>query len=438
MCEMIESIPLVPYPASFPADFLEGSAKVPVISSARCLCPEADLLSAYVAKMRSKLKLIDDMAASKKSDSIRFKYQRQSIGGYSSPLSKALESSLQQSVEVLTYASSLKQKIHRPFLELQSVVTQLPPLTDVEDIVIQSRKDFEQAEAEYQEHRTHNAILLTVSSLQQELHGVSRDIESFLDKYMSTVGAMTTTGDHKQQSFGEDDVRQLLSCLTKVFAKCGEEPVVISEEDRDILRLLFLEPLLVHWQSTLRKPKSAVVGSNPSSKLTGETLTAVFLKRTVTEMESIVLRFHQLLIEISLQSPSASTKSSSHSSGRSPAAVPPFSPRAEPSTFALVDTWFSQIPLEELLTLHHRLNATHSALATQTNSPAFEEAVQRLQSLRSISRQQLLLCQQSSQRYRQAVNVHIAASAKVRQFVETFTVMAEEELQLPVVFEETA
>jgi hypothetical protein len=306
MCEMIESIPLVPYPASFPADFLEGSAKVPVISSARCLCPEADLLSAYVAKMRSKLKLIDDMAASKKSDSIRFKYQRQSIGGYSSPLSsklragqvydcslvrdeckqffsalEALESSLQQSVEVLTYASSLKQKIHRPFLELQSVVTQLPPLTDVEDNVIQSRKDFEQAEAEYQEHRTHNAILLNVSSLQQELHGVSRDIESFLDKYMSTVGAMTTTGDHKQQSFGEDDVRQLLSCLTKVFAKCGEEPVVISEEDRDILRLLFLEPLLVHWQSTLRKPKSAVVGSNPSSKLTGETLTAVFLKRYV-------------------------------------------------------------------------------------------------------------------------------------------------------------
>ena len=64
MCEMIESIPLVPYPASFPADFLEGAAKVSVISSARCLCPEADLISAYVAKMRSKLKLIDDMAAS--------------------------------------------------------------------------------------------------------------------------------------------------------------------------------------------------------------------------------------------------------------------------------------------------------------------------------------------------------------------------------------
>lgn len=306
MCEMIESIPLVPYPASFPADFLEGAAKVSVISSARCLCPEADLLSAYVAKMRSKLKLIDDMAASKKSDSIRFKYQRQSIGGFSSPFSsklragqvydcslvrdeckqffsalEALESSLQQSVEVLTYASSLKQKIHRPFLELQTVVTQLPPLAEVEDNVIQSRKEFERAETEYQEHRTHNAILLNVSSLQQELQGVSRDIESFLDKYMSTVGAITTTGGHKQPSFGEDDVRQLLSCLTKVFAKCGEEPVVISEEDRDILRLLFLEPLLVHWQSTLRKPKSVAVGSNPSSKLTGETLTAVFLKRYV-------------------------------------------------------------------------------------------------------------------------------------------------------------
>ena len=194
---------------------------------------------------------------------------------------EALESSLQQSVEVLTYASSLKQKIHRPFLELQTVVTQLPPLAEVEDNVIQSRKEFERAETEYQELRTHNAILLNVSSLQQELQGVSRDIESFLDKYMSTVGAITTTGGHKQPSFGEDDVRQLLSCLTKVFAKCGEEPVVISEEDRDILRLLFLEPLLVHWQSTLRKPKSVAVGSNPSSKLTGETLTAVFLKRYV-------------------------------------------------------------------------------------------------------------------------------------------------------------
>lgn len=303
MCEMIESIPLVPYPASFPADFLEGATKVSVSSSTRCLCPEADLLSAYVAKMRSKLKLIDDMAASKKSDSIRFKYQRQSMVGVSSPLSsklragqvydcslvrdeckqffsalEALDSSLQQSVEVLTYASSLKQKIHRPFLELQSIATQLPPLADLEDNVIQSRKDFERAEAEYQEHRTHNAVLLNVSSLQQELQSVRRDIESFLDKYMSTVGAAGITN---QQSFGEDDVRQLLSCLTKVFAKCGEEPAVISEEDRDILRLLFLEPLLVQWQSTLRKSKATVVGSNPSSKLTGETLTAVFLKRYV-------------------------------------------------------------------------------------------------------------------------------------------------------------
>lgn len=318
MCEMMESIPLVPYPSSYPVDFIEGLGGLKLamasssLSSVPLLCPDLEILTAYIAKIRSKLKLIEDMAASKKSDNIRFKYK----GGTStasmlakklyveqiydcgfvrseckifSTFLEELETAFHQYSFTMQHLTTIKYKLHRPFLELQSLFSQLPSLVSAEQLVLDTKQDFEQAEVDYQEHRNHNPVLLEVTGLQQELQRVSQDIESFLSSYLSCVSQFASPSSPSPSS--DEDIRQLLACLTKVFTKCAEESTdqpggVMTEEDRDILRLLFLEPLLVHWQRTLRKHNQqqshlAPPSTAAASKLTAETLTAVFLKRYV-------------------------------------------------------------------------------------------------------------------------------------------------------------
>jgi hypothetical protein len=461
LCEMIESIPELPYPIAFPNDFMDatsGKASLPPATGSSPIllqCPDIDLLNAFIAKFRSKLKLTEDMAASKKSENIRFKYQYPVVESTDHTKRlflkqklaineifdcnfvrnetkqclitlEQLETAIQQAHVIFQYLQSFKRRLYRPFIDLQALFTQLPSLVEAKSIVVQAKADFESAELAYQEFRVHDVHLATVTRLKSQLEIICRDIELFVPIYMEQVGfcLISSPDTSTSELLVEEEVRQILSFVSKIFTRSAENtqttntpstqstvvsdvtsklcngqlernlntnhPIsIISDEDRDILRLLFLEPLLVHLQ-TMRKSSQPAQNSNTQisavvSKLTPETLAAIFMKRTVAELETLFLHFHKLFVEMSVQqaplflhksppqqfqktnslasfSPALNDrKHNNNSSSSSSAGISTI--QNSTAWVELLEKWTERIPWDELLQLHARLRGTQDLLS---------------------------------------------------------------------------
>lgn len=206
MCEAIDSIPMLPYFTPFPPDneANNGTNKIGEPGFQLFLhSPDQDMLTTYVSKTRGKLKLIEDMASSKKNDNIKFSFSGK--GTYSSILSRKLkpqqvfdssfirqeikvfieqlellELAIQQSSGCLKLIANLKQEILQPYLELHRFSQHLTSLNATEDALRESLRAFEAAEREYETHRTMNEILQQVLHLQQDGQFISQDLNQIV------------------------------------------------------------------------------------------------------------------------------------------------------------------------------------------------------------------------------------------------------------------
>eukprot|EP01039_Chlorochromonas_danica_P006632 gene6632-7325_t len=254
LCDVIDSLAKWQWRMTLTADL----SPVTITSS----LPDYDTVQTYLTKIRAKLRLIEEMASSKKNEGIRFRPTTSTntpkttkrifdLSAIRAQVIDLLESidAIEQSLQVptvnscLTLFSELKQSIHKAVQETVHNLQALPSLQTIEDALTIQMETLKQHEAQYNEARKADRLVRMARTRREmiAIEDVIRDLWTracasthFMDILKDNTGNVSVDA---SIFFSDDDQAQhLISRLLE------------HQRDGILSNVLDAELLQAYWQ----------------------------------------------------------------------------------------------------------------------------------------------------------------------------------------------
>lgn len=374
ICDVLDAIPRIPFPNILASEPFAGSPSVKIWMD----LPDVEVFTAYISKLRGKLKPLDEMVSSKKNDGIRFQFSSSSrpIALHSSSILRGitifdtsllrrevqelytaldnLESSLPLCSDVLQHILLIREQLHRPYLNLRQTLLSLPPLEEVEVIVKNEAATFAMEEERYTSLCQSNPVLQEAATVQDEMQSIIANITQVIEQQ------------HMQQQQKQQQ-RQLSEFVV------SKREALTSSSGAVAFEIL-----------------SAILNSSSANNVE-ESLSRCFLKYRVVDTEQAI----QLLSSL----------------------LPP----------PLQQAWTSY-PFANILSAQAHVLTLQNEL--QDNNHELQGALNELQVRRAIVRKSLLQAHRAAEHYRQLLIRHEQVAQQLHVFQESYRVLCEEKLGL--------
>lgn len=266
LSEMLESLPAISTftPVIGDNSSLSGDK---VVSS---FLPDQDYIQAYIFKVRSKLKTIEEMAASKKTEGVKFRFSgklslqsrlkerkvfdlaivRKELKDLQDNL-ELLEHYLVQYENLFTYFASIKKYVHRYYQDIILAAATLPSLEEFETKMKAENESFATKELDYNSARS-NEALIAAASARKEMLVIEQATKSMMMDNLPIEHILGCLRDVQENA--ADDFSDLISAEHLQVLKtllCGSEHDLIgifSEQEIEGIEAAFraLGSYIVH------------------------------------------------------------------------------------------------------------------------------------------------------------------------------------------------
>lgn len=168
LCDLLESVPPSP---------MASTTEVQGYQS--CLL-DGELMTSYITKVRSKLKMVEEITSSKKNENIRFRSSASSnVGIFDLSVIKDIAKQIMMDIEflesqcearggILGYFSMIKQAVHQPVQEVTTAMKITPLKAEIEDELKKELANLESFRKQYAEARS-SEWLVRLAEVRREM-----------------------------------------------------------------------------------------------------------------------------------------------------------------------------------------------------------------------------------------------------------------------------
>lgn len=252
LCDLIEALPELSFPFAISAEQ----------DSLRSSLPDLESITSYTLKVKSKVKLVEEMAASKKNESIRFKSQsKEHLGMYDLSMILVIARQLQSTIEMieqlceahhtsLSYFLWLKQTLYRTQQEIVSATTSLGSHKRLEEELRREVHKLEVLNQQYNEARS-SEVLVRIALARREMITIEERVRELWRPVQSSpqlLDALSTMEQRDWVAALQEDVRILFLSEDSISAHAMELLVDAQQRDGETLDAELIRCYWLDWK----------------------------------------------------------------------------------------------------------------------------------------------------------------------------------------------